>query len=110
MDETLSAQVISMPTQARGKRGRLLDADTSVVKGETGAVKAGRTSSRAQIDLLRPPFEAEQGARLHLWLRRWLWRRRLHAAFRYEADGALEDFGLSRERLDRYLARPFWRA
>lgn len=96
MGETLSAQVISIG-------GRL-------VADRPGAVKAGKPGRMAGIDLLQPLFESELTAGPRLWLQRWLWRRRLHAAFRHEADTALEDFGLSRDRLERYLAQPFWRA
>ncbi|MGX1789519.1 hypothetical protein ACWIGM_22415 [Bosea sp. NPDC055332] len=96
MGETLSAQVISL-----GAR---------VVAERSGAVKIGLAGCTANTDLLRPSFEAELMAGPRLWLRRLLWRRRLHAAFHDEADAVLEDFGLSRERLERYLAQPFWRA
>ncbi|AZO80087.1 hypothetical protein B5U98_09510 [Bosea sp. Tri-39] len=92
------------------KRGRLLHHDASVVNGEPTTVKSRRTSRTANTDLLRPSFETELTARPRLWLRRLLWRRQLHAAFHDEADAVLEDFGLSRERLERYLAQPFWRA
>lgn len=95
MGETLSAQVISM--------GARLVAD------RPGAVKTRRPGRITHIDLLRPAFESELTAGPHLWLRRWLWRRRLRATFRHEADTVLEDFGLSRDRLERCLAQPFWR-
>lgn len=96
MGETLSAQVISM--------GARLVADRS------GAVKAESSGHIAEIDLLQPPFESELTAGPRLWLRRWLWRRQLRAAFRHEPDAVLKDFGLSRDRLEGCLARPFWRA
>ena len=96
MGETLSAQVISM--------GARLVAD------RPAAVKAARPDRTTSIDLLRPAFESELTAGPRLWLRRWVWRRRLHGAIHSEADTVLEDFGLSRDRLERYLAKPFWRA
>lgn len=96
MGETLSAQVILL-----GAR---------VVAERPEAVKIGRPSHTDSADLLRPSFEAELTAGPRLWLRRLLWRRRLRAAFHDEPDTVLEDFGLSRERLKRYLSQPFWRA
>ncbi|SFC93598.1 hypothetical protein SAMN05428997_11429 [Bosea sp. CRIB-10] len=96
MGETLSAQVISL-----GAR---------VVVERPGAVKIAPASRTASTDLLKPSFEIELTAGPRLWLRRLLWRCRLRAAFHGEADAVLEDFGLSRETLERYLAQPFWRA
>lgn len=96
MGETLSAQVISLGVR--------------VVAERSGAVKIGGVSRPSSTDLLRPSFEAELTAGPRLWLRRLLWRRRLRAAFHSEADAVLEDFGLSRETLERSLAQPFWRA
>lgn len=96
MGETLSAQIISLGAHLVAER--------------SGAVKAGRASGPANIDLLQPSFETELPAGPQLWLRRLLWRRRLRAAFNQEADAVLEDFGLRRDRLKRYLAQPFWRA
>lgn len=107
MAEILSAQVVSIAAYAGLEHGPLLRPDAGVVKREAAGVKASQVGTRAERDLLWPAFEAKQSGP-RLWLRRWLWRQQLRAAFRYEADGVLEDFGLSRDQLDHYLARPFW--
>lgn len=96
MVEIQSAQIIPM-----GAR---------VVAERSGSVKMRRDSVAAGPDLLRPSFEIGASEGPWLWLRRLIWRRRLRGAFRHEPDAVLEDFGLSRDRLERYLAQPFWRA
>lgn len=59
--------------------------------------------------LLQPAFGIGGIPLLSRWLQRMLYRRRLREAFRREPDSVLEDFGLTRAALDRFVATPFWR-
>lgn len=110
MGEAQSAQIIPIIVHAGPGRGCPAGRIARLVAGSPGAVKADRGGADAGGDLLRPSFEAALGEGPRLWLRRLLWRRRLRAAFGHETEAVLGDFGLTKESLERYLARPFWRA
>ena len=69
-----------------------------------------RSQAGRPVSLLHPSFEREAMPSWRRWRRRWQWRRDLANTFGGVPETVLADFGLNRQRLQEYVARPVWQA